>query len=473
MKKIIIFQLIILIPAFFGVWLLVFPDTIWWMEGNSFFSTLPDFWKLQVHFPDDLLKYAGAFLLQFYKYTVPGALLQTFFAVFILVCTDIILFCLFRNKYLLWASFIAVALFVAGQYQDFTLERSLRWCAVALLLAVVCLIVRKKQKNIFFRYNLLESPFFVYLVPCLIMAGSVYLLINKQENKKHNSFSRLEHLAERGSWMKILEEVSPQMAGKDPLKLRYALLALSEKGQLPEVMFQYGANAPGCFIFEQRDEPFCRNFNALFYRSLGFGNEVIHQSFQTGIRAPFGYTFRMLRRYTDIYLAQGNYALAHKYLEIMSHTFCYGKWVKMRLPVLENIKKEGKSSSNPGKNFFIGGRTFLSDMAHTVEGYPGDKKSADILLCALLTTKDLNKFYQVFTFVAPKVYPTQTALPRYYEEALLLISTQKPEILKQFTISPKRIEEFKTFKIWMEQGEKNKLKINFKDSFWTYLYGIS
>ena len=71
MKKIISLHSAVLVPVLFLFWLLAYRNTMWWMEGMSFFSTLPDFAVLQARLPAGAVKYAAAYLLQFYHDAAP------------------------------------------------------------------------------------------------------------------------------------------------------------------------------------------------------------------------------------------------------------------------------------------------------------------------------------------------------------------------------------------------------------------
>lgn len=51
MKKIILLHSAVAVPVLFLFWLLAYRNTLWWMEGMSFFSTLPDFAVLQARLP--------------------------------------------------------------------------------------------------------------------------------------------------------------------------------------------------------------------------------------------------------------------------------------------------------------------------------------------------------------------------------------------------------------------------------------
>ena len=79
-----LFSVIVLAVA----WYVSYPYFLRWLEGFSFFTNLPDFVQIHYHLPEDILKYAGAFLLQFYKYPLLGAIIQAVISVLFvsLVC---------------------------------------------------------------------------------------------------------------------------------------------------------------------------------------------------------------------------------------------------------------------------------------------------------------------------------------------------------------------------------------------------
>ena len=89
--------------ALWCMWYFCYRHSLMWLEGFSFFSTLPDVLSLATELPDGILKYAGAFLLQFFYYPAVGAALQALFAVVIMLCAMVIVIRLFDNPtHLLW-----------------------------------------------------------------------------------------------------------------------------------------------------------------------------------------------------------------------------------------------------------------------------------------------------------------------------------------------------------------------------------
>lgn len=97
MKKIILLHSAVAVPVLFLFWLLAYRNTLWWMEGMSFFSTLPDFAVLQARLPSGLLEYVASYLLQFYHSAVAGALLQTLYGWIVMVCADVVVWRVVRR----------------------------------------------------------------------------------------------------------------------------------------------------------------------------------------------------------------------------------------------------------------------------------------------------------------------------------------------------------------------------------------
>lgn len=479
MKKIILFQLFITSFVLFLLAYGVYTDYLWWLEGNSFFTTIPDFARLQFSLPGELPQYVASFLAQFYKWPVCGALIQVSFAWVVLLAGYLICYRLFQNKGMLWLAFIPVAVFVSGQYDDITLTRSVLWSGISVVLAIlVGLVTLKWKTRPRFSERFWCSPFFSYLVPCLLLGGSVYSLLNQPELEARDSVIRLERLSLRKSWDAVLQEVTPEVAVQSPVKLRFALLALSEKELLPEVLFRYQVTAPGNFLFERQQEQMCCHFNALFYDCLGFPNEAIHQSFEAGMRGTNGATFRSMRSLTDVFMRERNLVMAAKYLEMMKHTTCHRQWVESRSEYLAQLKKENKTTSkNEGKDettatpFFIGAHPFLSDMARVVDRYPNNQKAVDYLLCGLLVAKDLGKFMQIFRYCFSGADRQGVASwPRYYEEALLMCAQQQPGLLQKYSVRQERMQRFQEFSVLLQQGKRQELELRFGDTFWYHYY---
>lgn len=467
MKNRILLHSALLLPAVFVFWLAAYPETMRWMEGMSYFSTLPDFTDLQVRYASGALKYAGAYLLQFYHSPVLGAALQAVFAWVVMVCADVVVWRLGRGRYA-WAGFVPVAVFVAlqGGYRD--LEGSMVWCAVAIAAAVAA--------SVFGRRGTATAGggrhWRRLVLPCLLLAVGMGFSLGRREYRVRERIHYVERMADEKRWNDLLHRVTPEVSAEDPVRRRYALLALGQTGRLPEELFRYGVTGEGDFFFAGSADVVGCNFNALLAESLGLDNETIHQMFQMNSLAPLGTSFRSMRRITDALLRQGDVAQAEKYLRILMHSTCHGSWVRSRAAELARVAADTTVRADDAiLTCARNDRPLLMDMACLYDARPHNRKCADLLLCGLLASRDVEKFAELFPRVISTTYSPAEPFPRHYEEALLLLSRQYPDIVRNYRISPMRTKEFERFAELMDADRAAQACAMYPDSFWAYMYG--
>lgn len=464
------FLALIVFAVLWSVWYWGYRYTLVWLEGYSYFSTLPDFVSVLSHFPDDLLKYMGAFFLQFFAHPAWGAAIQAGFAAWVVVVSGTIVIRLFRNSGgLLWLSLLPLPFFIFYQYWDLTLERSMVWCLTmggVLLLVYAFSCWKRMEWQV---PDWLRHPVVLLVVFIVSLSSSLYFLLAFDERtRNHERIACVEYWGERQDWNKILELVPPQVARQNNLMRRYALLALSETGRLSEQVFRYGISQSGDFLFADRDEPFCCNFNALFYQSIALPNEVIHQTYQQGLQSSFGFGFAALRRLADTYIELKDYTMAKKYVDILSHSFGRGDWVKERMPELAEMKEAVPAYTMKGEPFTVA--SVLETVSSVYDRYPNNRKYADLLLCGILADRNGNSFYQVFQIVARHLYAHGERIPHYYEEALLVISASEKDIPVKYRISEETQKRFRDFISLMEAGKLKLAKKKYPDTYWSYIF---
>lgn len=468
MKKIILLHTVLLVPTLFLFWLLAYRNTIWWMEGMSFFSTLPDFSRLQARLPEGLVGYVAAYVLQFYRWAVAGALLQTLFAWIVMACADIVVWRVWHRADRAWLAFVPVGVFVALQCRYCDGAGLILWsgAAIAAALVAVCLTRRVGDGGIPQGRAVRAAA-----LPLLLLAAGCAVSLSLPVNRAGERLHRIERLAEDGRWGRILEIVTPEVSAEDPVCRRYALLALAEKGELPEKVFRYGITEANDFYFAGRTDHVGCNFNAMFARSLGLDNEVVHQSFQMNSISPLGFSFLSMRRITEAFLREGNLPLAEKYMRILLHSTCHREWVESRTWLISDIMENGEEHED---DHILTGATndqsLLVNMATLYDRRPGSRMCVDILLCGMLAWRQMDKFEMLFPRIYASAYRNQDVLPRYYEEALLVLSRKNPDLLKRYGVSRFRAEAFGKFTDLMAAGRYDEARAAYPDSFWSYLY---
>lgn len=467
MKKIV---LILTVASLWVIWYICYPHYLIWLEGYSFFSTLPDFIGIYMDFPKDIPRYLGAFLLQFYAVPGVGPAIQAFLSVLFVICLYVIIRRMFKDSDgLLWISYLALPIFVFNQMDDMTLTRSVSIVSgtVAAMAFVLLFTVKVKPFNRLpqFMYN----RYLAFTVIVVSVCIAVFIMVKKSPlNGQYEDIIHLEYLAENGEWDKILENVSVQESAKDEFKRKYVLLALSETGRLPDYAFRYGLSSPDDFVYYDAEDPFKLNFNILFYRSLDMNNPAVHQAYQQAVQSLPGATFHSLRTLADIYLENKDYVMAKKYLDILSHTTCHGNWIMERLPVLEAIKDVMPEYKAREDDFILD--SFFRDISSMVDRNKGNPKYADLLMCGVLAQKDGNTFLQVFNAVASSLYATGRKIPDLYQEALLLIASKEPEILQMYRIDEDVWKRFADFTDMMRNGKVVQAKRKYAGTYWAYVY---
>lgn len=442
-----------------------------WMEGFSYFSTLPDFTDVHLMLPWDLPRYIGAFILQFYKWPIVGAFIQALLPLISISGLYVVLNRLLKDSSYAcaWIAFLFLPVVVYFQRSDLTLSLTVSILLIEAVVFVIVLFVL-----LFIKPTLVLPKFLKYSVlstiVCTACIGMSFYLLSEKDQMIHdyNEIARLEYLADNREWIQILETVSSADAIRNEYKRKYVLLALSETGKLPDYAFRYGLSGSEDFMFHGVEEPLCHNFNMLFYRSLGINNAVIYQAFQQGVQSMSGTTFYSMRHLIDACLEAGDYALADKYLEIISHSTLHGQWVKERIARLEDIKDSDTRYSYKSPRFILD--SFLADMSSMYDRYPYNKKFADYLLCGVLANKDGNTFYQVFQLIAPNIFTEGCEIPKLYQEALLLIASHEPNVLQRYKIDERVLTDFTGFTELMRAGKVTQAKRKYSGTYWAYIY---
>lgn len=468
MKKLLLLSLTYV--ALWAVWYFAYPYFLIWLEGFSFFTTLPDFTAIHFHLPEDIFRYVGSFLLQFYAFPAAGAAIQALLPLLFVLSIMAIIKRLFKDSEgLVWISYLFLPLYLYYQMSDMTLVRSitiLAAVAAAALLVYIATIFFKPFGNV---PAFLRNRYFCAVMLLLSLGMSVRVMITYGSVGRHyEKVAHMYHLAQNKEWEEILEEISVQESVQNEYMRKYALLALAQTGQLTDYAFRYGLSSSEDFLFYDVQESFCLSFNVLFYRTLGMNNPAVYHSYQQALQSVPGLSFDAMRNLTDIYLEQKDYELARKYMDILAHTTCHRKWIRERLPELEAIKDAEPEYRMQGEQFIM--ESFLPDISSMYDRYPKDAKYADYLLCAVLANKDAATFFKIFNVVAPRIYAEGQRIPRIYQEALLLIASKEPMVLKVYKIDDDVWKRFTDFTELMSQGKTAQAKRKYADSYWAYVY---
>ena len=467
MKKLII----TLIPflLLWGGWYICYPYYLMWIGGFSFFSTLPDFVPLSLNLKSDFFHYIGAILLQLYSSAFWGAAVQALLPIAAVLCIWVVVKRIFKDPdSLFWLPFVAMPAIVHAQLDDMTLVKTVIILTSLLLLAtavyaVTCLVKPSVSLPRFLRHRML-----VFIVPFVSVLLSLYFVKTAPLCNSYEEVTRLTYMAQHERWDDIMESVSRKDALSDGYKRKYLLRSLIQTDNLPEHAFKYGLSSSDDFVFADVDGPLSIQYNVLYYRALGLYNAVIYYAYQQSLQSLPGICSDAVRTLADAYLGLKDYTLAKKYIDIVDRSLCNRRWIRERRARLDAIEGFTPQYTMEGSPFVL--QDFYKDMSAMVTRYPGEKKYADILLCALLADKDGNTFVSVFDMVYETCYKHLTAVPELYQEALCLVASHEPEVLQMYGIDEKVWARYNDFAAMMSQGKTSQAMRKYADTYWVYSY---
>ena len=242
-----------------------------------------------------------------------------------------------------------------------------------------------------------------------------------KELHQQDSYCQVLRAAEEERWADMRSIIRSSGMGRTKLMRNYLLLAECAQGTLPDNLFSYNVNDPEDMLYRHIRDRYACQFNRLFYRNLRLWDECFHQAQEYFLLLPDACCFSSLTQMVDYSIREGEYAIAEKYLDILSHAPFYGRFVQEQHDRIVQQKAEKTIKRPLRADNFVGGYPFNSEMVRLVEYTDGDHlRIFDYLLCGLLLQKNLSHFDAVFRGFP---YRQQSPLPKPYAQALHLIQT--------------------------------------------------
>ena len=451
-----------------AVWFFICPNYLRILEGFNFFTTLPDFRLINLEIPKAAFMGATAFLLQFYAIPAVGAAIQALLTILMVLCADALIRGFFKDADRLhWISFIVAPFFTVLLCKELMLTSALICLTATAATVGIVRLATLKLKPMIPLPKVFRNCWVGATVIVISIAASGYSIYNSQVKSGVEKMSHLNHLVEEKAWEDILEEITPQEAVANDYMRKCALLALIQTDQLAEMAFTYGLSGINDFFYHKTESAMLRSFNMKFYNNLDMLSPAVYYSYQQATQFLLGMSFDAARSLADIYLKAKDYALAKKYLEILSNTTCHGKWVEDRLPALEAIRNaEPVYAADPTKDVF---GSFQYDLPVMMNRYPEDSRYLHMFLCGLLAEKQGGLFYEVFCDTLADKYTEGGRIPKVYQEAILMALSSKPDDMQKFNIDKDIQEKFLDFAKLVGAGKDGVARRKYAGTYWVYL----
>ena len=434
-----------------------FPYTYITMEGDNFWLPTQDFWQLKLATLPAVAQWLADFLMQFYGSPFVAASVGAFVlgAIGLLakrtlswlaLLPPIVLgfFCTFSLSFqlqwlffflllnpfvikgfkgrLLWSLLCIpmgfflmrtplLALLVVVQaalaFKDFGAKKCACWLAPLALLGVAPLVY--SQQVAFIPFEERYTAFGTYFDP-----------LTNHYNSDGEYVKKLVCLANEERWEDILykEHIKGDARRGNSVALRYALLAESALGTLPENLFDYPIREENQFYYQHETEYVASQFNRLFYLNLGIYDEAYHHAQEYGLLQSGGNCFASLRQMADYSIEEGDFETAEKLLEVLSKSCCHKTFVEERrkkLSICKSSNRQIKSVPLRADNF-VGGFPLPIEMLRLARYYgncPQQKKMLDYVICSYMLRGDAERF-----LIATKAFDIykDKELPKAYRE---------------------------------------------------------
>ena len=233
-----------------------------------------------------------------------------------------------------------------------------------------------------------------------------------------------DFLVRTEQWDKIIEKAEKKPA-TTPLSVSCVNLALSQKGQLADRLFEFYQNGgEGLFPTFTRDMISPVSTAEIFFR-LGMVNDAERYMFEAQEAIPnYRKSARLTRRIVECEIINGNYKVAAKLLRRLQKTLFYSNWANQMMALLGNEKAinrhpvYGKLRKYREKkqDFLFSDREMDQMLGLLFLNDNHNKMAYEYLVCYELLQRDMEKFMQYYPLGRFVGYDH---IPRSFQEILI------------------------------------------------------
>ena len=233
-----------------------------------------------------------------------------------------------------------------------------------------------------------------------------------------------DFLVRTEQWDKIIEKAEKKQA-TTPLSVSCVNLALSQKGQLADRLFEFYQNGgEGLFPTFTRDMISPVSTAEIFFR-LGMVNDAERYMFEAQEAIPnYRKSARLTRRIIECEIINGNYQVAAKLLRRLQKTLFYSNWANQTMALLGNEKAINRHpvygklrKYREKKQDFLFSDQEMDQMLGLLFLNDNHNKMAyEYLMCYELLQRDMEKFMQYYPLGKFVGYDH---IPRSFQEILI------------------------------------------------------
>lgn len=309
---------------------------------------------------------------------------------------------------------------------------------------------------------------------CLIAVVSIWVsTVRKSADFTKEEMMAYDYMSRCQQWDDIVGKARTKQPDR-PLSVSCLNLALSQTGKLPDEMFSFYQNGTSG-LFPTLSRVFTTPLStAEIFWHLGLINAAQHFTFEAQEAIPdFQKSGRCYRRLAETNLVNGDYAVAGKYLNSLSHTLFYRKWA---LGTAKLLGDEAAISAHPlygklrnlrniEKDSWFKDTDVDSVLLDIAEKHPDYEPVREYILAWYLLDCNLD------AFVKHSDNNLQSPAAKSYQEAYLMymLEHQLPIENAPAFVERATTERFQRFIKDVQKGQtKAFITRTYGDTFWYY-----
>ena len=271
--------------------------------------------------------------------------------------------------------------------------------------------------------KLQQSKVVMVLAYVLVIVAS-WLGIKASFDEMTYALIDYDFLVRTEQWDKIIEKAEKKQA-TTPLSVSCVNLALSQKGQLADRLFEFYQNGgEGLFPTFTRDMISPVSTAEIFFR-LGMVNDAERYMFEAQEAIPnYRKSARLTRRIIECEIINGNYQVAAKLLRRLQKTLFYSNWANQMMALLGNEKAinqhpiYGKLRKYREKkqDFLFSDREMDQMLGLLFLNDNHNRMAYEYLVCYELLQRDMEKFMQYYPLGR---FVDYDHIPRSFQEILI------------------------------------------------------
>ena len=452
MKKVVVPVLVTVLALVLS--LLFQPSTLVFQEYEGLFLAAPDYFTWLWSQPFPLSQLVSDFVTQFYRFGIGPVIVAVWVLAAYFLGRGIWPKAFAGGVLAACAEWLALAFFPTAKAGVIVF-----WCLLILWILTRFVRVRASLPG---RWDLTACG--------VLLLASALLVAFHPSIVRRERWSRVKRSIVTSRWDDVLKAASPKATEKDRELLPFALLAMGEKQQLGERMFQYP-------VAEENDFDMCLEddyanslfFRAFLYHRLNCPHEACHELFQLATQQQHGTSALVLRQLVTEYYLLGDYTLAEKYCKVLERSSTHRAFVRtFRQFMAQGEPAPADSAAARGRIDLITKNPSYNLMLLQDNGLFADS-TTDRLYATLLLQRRLDVFG---TFVQKRLMHEAYYPPVHYLEALQVLFEENPSFSRfEFPIiAPPQMKRFQNFLSGVGVRTPEEQKERFGDTYWFYYY---